>query len=455
MGKISCNVCCVERTRARRASAGSPAGGRARAGSAPPDASEGADADSTGVRAYAGADLGAAQDTAMGAAPGFAMGVGSDADLGASPGAALEEGPGFAMGVGSDADLGAASDADLGADPGFALGAAQDTDLEIVPGFALGAATDAALGTGGVLRFDPIRISDKPRFNALFKAIQPQISDFTFSNLLMWRRLIKLQACWLGGFAVILAIPRRYPPYMYAPAGDMADEEGFARAALLACEHFRAMGWEPCFRCVPANVAPTLMRVMGACGFDAACEPDRDFFDYVYKSEDLIGLRGKRFDGKRNHISRFKRAYSFEYEELTEAHIGECARVMRDRCVENDCACLGGAFDACDRIPSMELLAHFGELDCQGAAIRVGGRVEAFTVGEALNDDTAVIYIEKANIAIHGLYAFINQQFCERAWGGMAYVNREEDEGIEGLRRAKLSYHPARLVEKFTVSCKT
>ena len=308
---------------------------------------------------------------------------------------------------------------------------------------------------GGTLRFEPIAIEDKSRFGALFAAIQPQISDFTFSNLFMWRRLINLQACWTGGFAVILAIPRRYPPYAYAPAGDMADEAGFARAALLACEHFRAMGWAPRFRSVPADVAPTLMRVLRACGFEAACEPDRDFFDYVYDANDLIGLRGKRFDGKRNHISRFRRGYSFVYEELAEAHIGECARIMRERCVEAGCACLGGELDACDRAPSMELLAHFGELDCRGAVIRVNGRCEAFTVGEELNRDTAVIYIEKANSAIHGLYAYINQQFCERAWPGMAYINREEDEGIEGLRKAKLSYHPARLVEKFTVTCET
>jgi hypothetical protein len=199
---------------------------------------------------------------------------------------------------------------------------------------------------------------------------------------------------------------------------------------------------------------PALMRVLRACGYDASCEPDRDFFDYVYSAEDLIGLRGKKFDGKRNHINRFRRSYTFEYEELAEEHISDCARIMRDRCVDNGCACLGGAFDACDRIPSMELLAHFGELGCRGAVVRVNGRCEAFTVGEALNNDTAVIYIEKANAAFNGLYSFINQQFCERAWPGMAYINREEDEGIEGLRKAKLSYHPARLVEKFTVKCK-
>ena len=298
--------------------------------------------------------------------------------------------------------------------------------------------------------FAPITLSDKALFDRLFKTVNPQISDLTFSNLFMWRHMINFRAAWFGGFACILAIPRQYPPYVYAPVGDFAgDREGFAQAVREVCAYFRANGWQPRFRCVPSDVAPSLTRL-----FDSfECEEDRDFFDYVYLASDLIGLRGKKFDGKRNHINKFKTLYGgdCEYVRLTNGHIDDCLRIMYDRCAENDCDCIRGMEYACDRKPSTELLENFDMLNCKGALIKVGGRYEAFTVGEALNSNTAVIYIEKANTAIPGLYAFINQQFCEREWADMTYINREEDEGVPGLRKAKLSYHPARLIEKYTV----
>ena len=299
--------------------------------------------------------------------------------------------------------------------------------------------------------FAPIGLSDKDKFNALFESVNPQISDLTFSNLFMWRNMINFRVAWLDGFACILAVPRLYPPYIYAPVGDVAGNPGgFARACECAREFFETNGWKLRFRCVPADIAPLIARMFDDC----ECEEDRDFFDYLYLAEDLIWLRGKRFDGKRNHINKFRKLYDFGYERLTKAHIDDCRRIMYDRCVDNDCDCLRGMEHACDRKPSAELLDNLEWLDCKGAIIRVGDRYEAFTVGEALNRETAVIYIEKANAAIAGLYAYVNQQFCERDWSGMTYINREEDEGVPGLRKAKLSYHPIKLIEKYTIICK-
>jgi len=99
-------------------------------------------------------------------------------------------------------------------------------------------------------------------------------------------------------------------------------------------------------------------------------------------------------------------------------------------------------------------LQHFAELELAGGLILMDWRVEAFTLGELLNRDTAVVHIEKANPDIRGLYALINQQFCEQAWAATPFLNREQDLGEPGLRTAKLSYHPHRLVEKFRVKLK-
>lgn len=98
-----------------------------------------------------------------------------------------------------------------------------------------------------------------------------------------------------------------------------------------------------------------------------------------------------------------------------------------------------------------KLLQHVERLQVQGGTILIDGKVEAFTIGERLNQTTAVVHIEKANPKIPGLYSVINQQFCEHAWKDIPYINREQDLGDEGLRRAKLSYHPDRLIEKYRI----
>jgi len=82
--------------------------------------------------------------------------------------------------------------------------------------------------------------------------------------------------------------------------------------------------------------------------------------------------------------------------------------------------------------------------------LRIDGKIQAFSLGELLNPEMAVIHIEKANTQYHGCYAMINQQFAEHCWKDVPYINREEDMGIPGLRQAKRSYHPVKMVEKYT-----
>ena len=96
-------------------------------------------------------------------------------------------------------------------------------------------------------------------------------------------------------------------------------------------------------------------------------------------------------------------------------------------------------------------MTHFEELDFKGGAVQIDSRIEAFSLGETLNDDTAVIHIEKANPDIPGLYAAINHLFCSNTFSGMMYINREQDLGMEGLRKAKESYYPHHMVSKYTI----
>jgi uncharacterized protein len=126
-----------------------------------------------------------------------------------------------------------------------------------------------------------------------------------------------------------------------------------------------------------------------------------------------------------------------------------CKAIMKVWCSERSCEHHKDLY--CEKIANMEVLDNIEKLGCIGALIKVDGKFRAFTVGEMLNDDTAVIHIEKADSKVNGLYTLINQQFCEHEWSEAMYINREQDLGVEGLRKAKNSYNPIKLVKKFSV----
>lgn len=177
---------------------------------------------------------------------------------------------------------------------------------------------------------------------------------------------------------------------------------------------------------------------------------ERDDCDYIYKASDLIDLPGRRYHGKRNHISRFTREHpDWSYEPMSQENAEECIRachIWHDAQVDADSSLTHERFILEKAIAQREVLGLTGGL------IRCDGQVAAFTLGERLNKNTFVVHFEKALPGYEGAYPVINNQFAARELREYEYINREEDLGIEGLRKAKLSYHPAILLEKFTLT---
>ena len=178
--------------------------------------------------------------------------------------------------------------------------------------------------------------------------------------------------------------------------------------------------------------------------------PDRDNSDYVYLTEDLIKLEGNKYHGKKNHINKFKKNHAYTYASLTPDLVQECLALESQWCDIRHCELFPGL--AGEERAIYEALTNMDHLDFKGGVILLNGKVEAFALGEQLNPETAVIHIEKANPAFEGLYQLINQEFCAHEWKDIPYINREQDLGEEGLRKAKLSYHPHHLVKKYTVT---
>jgi len=143
------------------------------------------------------------------------------------------------------------------------------------------------------------------------------------------------------------------------------------------------------------------------------------------------------------------RSYTYTYEPFKEGHLAQCLELAAQWCQIRRCEEDLGLMGEWEAVG--EALKKFQDLNVQGGVILLNDRVEAFTLGERLNEETAVIHLEKANPEIRGLYTAINQQFCEHAWAQMAFINREQDLGEPGLRTAKLSYHPHHFAEKFRI----
>jgi len=297
-----------------------------------------------------------------------------------------------------------------------------------------------------MLHFSEISLNDRDIFNKYLSNQRYEASEMNFTNFFMWRKVYNFRYAEAHDHLCIVTVPLEGQPYAMMPIGscEKPDMEAILKELV---EYFNLKGWTFKFKRIEEAKLDKLKAVSN---FDLDFEIDRDNSDYLYSSCSLINLKGKKYDGKRNHINKFKKSYSYEYRPITADEIENCGIILEKWCSERSCD--EHSDFTCEKIANYEVLKNYETLGVKGAIIYVDGKPEAFSVGEMQNDNTAVIHIEKANSSVNGLYTFINQQFCTNEWSSCEFINREQDLGIEGLRKAKLSYNPAALVNKYTVT---
>lgn len=176
--------------------------------------------------------------------------------------------------------------------------------------------------------------------------------------------------------------------------------------------------------------------------------PSRNSFDYIYRVAELANLTGKKYHSKRNHISYFKKNYEWSYEKMNKDNLNECIS-MNEKWYENNVDKDPEGIAAERQVLNL-CFSNFNKFRFIGGVLRVNNEVVAFTFGEELNKNTFVTHFEKAYTEIRGAYPMINNQFALNTISDYEFVNREDDIGSEGLRKAKLSYYPEILLEKFT-----
>ncbi len=290
-----------------------------------------------------------------------------------------------------------------------------------------------------MIQFKEITLADKELIQAYTLTSQRRNCDLSFANLFSWRSFYHTVYAELNGFLVFRFYAEGELSYMM-PVGS-----GDLKLTLeMMIEDARKEGFPLQMLGVCTSMKKEIEEVMPG-RFDFLA--DRDYFDYVYLRSDLVTLKGKKYQPKRNHINRFKNLYSdYEYKELVPELVPECLKLESKWCKANNCA-EDRALQA-ERCSMTTALAHFEELGLKGGVLHVNGEIVAFTFGAPINHDTFDVCIEKADTNVEGAYAMINQEFAQHIPEQYTYINREEDLGLEGLRKAKLSYHPEILLEK-------
>lgn len=298
-----------------------------------------------------------------------------------------------------------------------------------------------------MISFKPITLADKPVIDSFFRAKRYEQSSCTFTNMYMW------QNCYQIVWDVVddcLCIKATYGGFTYLLPPFGPDAEHFSRALdKLEC-HCAETNIPFLFKAATPDLVERFETVRPGY-FDF--QSDRDNYDYVYSALDLIELQGRKYHIKKNHMNKFKKTYSqYEYRPIDSSLTSACIDFAVEWCKKREDASDPSLI--CEREAIIDVMKNWDSLGVAGGVILIGGRIEAFTFGEMINEDTAVIHVEKGNSDIHGIYQAINQAFCQNAWSGATYINREEDMGIPGIRKAKESYYPVKMIEKYDVRVK-
>lgn len=290
------------------------------------------------------------------------------------------------------------------------------------------------------LNFGPITLDMRELVEGYTRPLGIRNSEYTFSSLAMWGAGGKMSIAESDG---ALYIKLSFPGYREGMLSPLCKDMGnFSRAVERAEEYMREHGIEPEFQEAPEQ----LEGAFRALGYETRL--DRDNSDYVYDAEDLRTLAGKKFHAKRNHINRFNMDYDYRYIRLEPGMTDECMALYREWSAEHG--------DEQEDTFGEEQAIYTGltnleKLGLVGGGITIDGSLKAFTFGRRIDDEMAVVHIEKADTEIIGLFTAINQQFVTNEFPDMKLINREEDMGIEGLRKAKMSYQPVSFVNKYGV----
>lgn len=295
-----------------------------------------------------------------------------------------------------------------------------------------------------MLEFREISISDKGRVSHALIESDFMGCEYSFANNMAWRRLNNSRIAFYNDFYICASFnDGSEPPCYILPAG-----KGDYREVITELRKYSdSLGFPLVMFGITDRSLPLLDELFPG---EFSAVPDRDNSDYIYLRSDLAELAGRSFHAKRNHLARFNEL-EYEYSSVSEKDFDDCIYFLTEHYNSQN---ISEHSLIAEQFAINTYFTYFEQLGLQGGIIRINGKICAVTVGEHLCSDTFCVHIEKADTSYNGVYSGINNLFVRSAAKGYRYINREEDLGIEGLRKAKLSYNPTFILTKYMVEFK-
>ena len=294
-----------------------------------------------------------------------------------------------------------------------------------------------------ILQYKEIEISDKSLVDEYFRQNPPEISEYTFNNLYLWRSYRRVFFAEYQGWLILMM--RRGDKMCFLPPVGNGDLTAIYRTLL---DDSHRDGIAAGFKRIPESHLEAVKTL------PVRIQEDRDNFDYVYRAEDLIQLQGRKYDGKRGFIYKFYSQYDAQMHPYSDKWKDGCAELLNrwfaHKAKTSETVSPDGFTQDFEYTAIGEAFEVYDRLNMEGIVLAEGDRVVAFAFGEKLNPETFVVHFEKADTRYVGAYQTVNQELVKHSvFGKYEFVNREQDLGIEGIRKAKLSYYPARMVAKY------
>lgn len=303
----------------------------------------------------------------------------------------------------------------------------------------------------------PIEIEDKKLFDDYFKRYPPEISEFTFTNLFMWRNYYQFLFLEYNNHLIIFSndyLKTRRKPilkedsrnyrYFFPPIGPNADQ--------IIIELFENLEKVEVHR-LSERICASLIQNERFLSLNLNVIEDRNNWDYIYDKNEIIHLEGNKYRQNRRWLQKFMTNYNYDFQLLTKDLIEKCKELQLEWCVLRGCTEDESLEAEQDAI--YEALDYYSALGFSGGLLCVNDKCAGYTFGEMLNNNTLVIHIEKAHIKYEGAYQAINNFFLKNCCINALFVNREQDLGIDGIKKAKESYKPIKMVKKNIIYRKT
>ena len=296
-----------------------------------------------------------------------------------------------------------------------------------------------------MLDFRPVALTDREWIYPIIYDAGIRNADYSFTNIFAWGESFQAKQTVIDGCLIICTSVDDRNYYSY-PIGAKSNEQ-LALIINKLIEHCAELGEDFILHAISADKAELLEELFPD-KFEIT--PVRDLFDYIYSAEKLSTLAGKKLHSKRNFINRFTAEHEWHTVEMTTDNSSLWADMVGEWIAARDEEAYESAFD---EARAMRIaMSYFTELKLDGIYLYIGDRPCAFAVGERICKDTYIVHFEKADATIAGTYPMINREFVrmiKEKYPEVEYINREDDMGLENLRKAKLSYYPEIIEEKY------